>query len=241
MAPARAATLAASRLLKFFKQEELKALIEGGAGIEELSIERPGLHDAFVAIAGEAAAREMASSAEAELEKVRTRLVTNELVGRQTPQGKAEAVGWAIILHGDPRAADREIADLQAVTAADVQRVLRRHVIDRPRITVTYTDEGVAQPAGDDADHALEHQPTPAAPFMRAAPGEGEVERTVDDRVDPKDRSDREQRGPGSGEGEDGEQDRRDAAQHYRPPAIRNYAGYPIVFDRVDDWHDRSP
>lgn len=37
----------------------LKALIEGGAGIETLSIERPGLHDAFVAIAGQAAAREM--------------------------------------------------------------------------------------------------------------------------------------------------------------------------------------
>ena len=31
----------------------LKALIDGGAGIEELSIERRGLHDAFVAIAGE--------------------------------------------------------------------------------------------------------------------------------------------------------------------------------------------
>jgi ABC-2 type transport system ATP-binding protein len=37
----------------------LKALIDGGAGIETLSIERPGLHDAFIAIAGEAAAREM--------------------------------------------------------------------------------------------------------------------------------------------------------------------------------------
>ena len=37
----------------------LKALIDGGAGIEELSIERPGLHDAFVAIAGPVAAREM--------------------------------------------------------------------------------------------------------------------------------------------------------------------------------------
>ncbi|MBB3989235.1 ABC transporter ATP-binding protein [Croceicoccus naphthovorans] len=35
----------------------LTALIEGGAGIETLSIERAGLHDAFVAIAGEAAAR----------------------------------------------------------------------------------------------------------------------------------------------------------------------------------------
>jgi ABC-2 type transport system ATP-binding protein len=38
----------------------LKALIDGGAGIEALSIERPGLHDAFVAIAGEAAAAAMA-------------------------------------------------------------------------------------------------------------------------------------------------------------------------------------
>ena len=37
----------------------LKALIDGGAGIETLSIERPGLHDAFVAIAGESAALEM--------------------------------------------------------------------------------------------------------------------------------------------------------------------------------------
>ncbi len=44
----------------------LKALIEGGAGIEELSIERPGLHDAFVSIAGEAAAREMRSADELE-------------------------------------------------------------------------------------------------------------------------------------------------------------------------------
>ena len=37
----------------------LKTLIDGGAGIETLAIERPGLHDAFVAIAGDAAAAEM--------------------------------------------------------------------------------------------------------------------------------------------------------------------------------------
>jgi ABC-2 type transport system ATP-binding protein len=37
----------------------LKALIDGEAGIETLAIERPGLHDAFVAIAGEAAASAM--------------------------------------------------------------------------------------------------------------------------------------------------------------------------------------
>lgn len=44
----------------------LKALIDGGAGIETLSIERPGLHDAFIAIAGEAAAREMGQVPEPE-------------------------------------------------------------------------------------------------------------------------------------------------------------------------------
>jgi ABC-2 type transport system ATP-binding protein len=37
----------------------LRALIDGGAGIETLAIERPGLHDAFVAIAGNAAAAAM--------------------------------------------------------------------------------------------------------------------------------------------------------------------------------------
>ena len=45
----------------------LRALIEGDAGILSLSIERAGLHDAFVAIAGEAAAKalEVQSPAEA--------------------------------------------------------------------------------------------------------------------------------------------------------------------------------
>jgi ABC-2 type transport system ATP-binding protein len=42
----------------------LKALIEGNAGIQSLSIERPGLHDAFVAIAGEAVARAMQQTQE---------------------------------------------------------------------------------------------------------------------------------------------------------------------------------
>ena len=41
----------------------LKALIDGGAGIETLAIERPGLHEAFVAIAGSGAAEAMAVDA----------------------------------------------------------------------------------------------------------------------------------------------------------------------------------
>ena len=42
----------------------LRALIEGEAGILSLSIERAGLHDAFVHIAGEAVAREMGRASE---------------------------------------------------------------------------------------------------------------------------------------------------------------------------------
>lgn len=42
----------------------LKALIDGNAGIETLAIERPGLHDAFVAIAGNKAAAEMGQEKE---------------------------------------------------------------------------------------------------------------------------------------------------------------------------------
>jgi ABC-2 type transport system ATP-binding protein len=41
----------------------LTALVEGKAGIRSLSIERPGLHDAFVAIAGEDVAAEMDGAA----------------------------------------------------------------------------------------------------------------------------------------------------------------------------------
>jgi ABC-2 type transport system ATP-binding protein len=43
----------------------LKALLDGDAGIETLAIERPGLHDAFVAIAGDAAAAAMGDQQEA--------------------------------------------------------------------------------------------------------------------------------------------------------------------------------
>jgi ABC-2 type transport system ATP-binding protein len=44
----------------------LNALIQGQAGIESLSIERPGLHDAFVAIAGAQVAADMAAPTIAE-------------------------------------------------------------------------------------------------------------------------------------------------------------------------------
>ena len=77
--------------------------------------------------------------AEAELDKVRARLLTSALVGRETPHGQAQAVGWSLLLHDDAHYVDRELALLQAVTAADVQRVLKRHVLDAHRASIEYT------------------------------------------------------------------------------------------------------
>jgi zinc protease len=78
----------------------------------------------------------------AELDKVRTQLVTGVIAGRQTPGGLCDGVGWALVNHGDPQQADGELARLQAVTAADVQRVLKTWVLDRPEVAVSYRQRG---------------------------------------------------------------------------------------------------
>ena len=75
----------------------------------------------------------------AELDKVRTRLLTEALLSRQRPQGRCDAVGWALTLHGDAGYANRELAALQAVSATDVQRVLTQYVLQARRVRLSYT------------------------------------------------------------------------------------------------------
>ncbi|WP_077035077.1 pitrilysin family protein [Pelomonas sp. KK5] len=79
--------------------------------------------------------------APAELDKVKAQLLTAALVKRQTPLGLGEAVGQAALLRGDAGWVNRDLAALQAVTAADVQRVLRRDVLGAKRVTVLYESE----------------------------------------------------------------------------------------------------
>src|SRR5574337_825654 len=74
--------------------------------------------------------------AAAEMDKVRTRLLTAALASRQTPQGLASAIGEAVVVYGDVRAADRRLAQLRAVAAADVQRVLEQYVLHAHRVTI---------------------------------------------------------------------------------------------------------
>ena len=74
-----------------------------------------------------------------ELDKVKTGLLTAALVARETPQGRAHAIGEAVILQGDASAVNRDLIDLQTVSAADVQRVLKHYVLDAKRVTINYT------------------------------------------------------------------------------------------------------
>ncbi len=77
----------------------------------------------------------------AELDKAKNQLVTNELLQRETSNGKALALGSAAVLLGDPNRVNTDLGKLQAVTAADVQRVMKKYLTDANRLAIIYLPE----------------------------------------------------------------------------------------------------
>ncbi|HUP48228.1 MAG TPA: pitrilysin family protein [Thermoanaerobaculia bacterium] len=77
-----------------------------------------------------------------ELEKAKNLLITDMLRERETGHGKAFALGTAIMLEGDPSKVNRSLAALQAVTAADVQRVARKWLRDAKPVVLSYVAGG---------------------------------------------------------------------------------------------------
>jgi zinc protease len=77
----------------------------------------------------------------AELEKAKNQLITNQLRERETSNGKALALGEAAVLLGDPARVNTDLARLQAVTAADVQRVMKKYFTDANRFVLYYLPE----------------------------------------------------------------------------------------------------
>lgn len=82
---------------------------------------------------------------QAELAKVKTQIVTGALLSRQTPEGLASAVADAAVLGGDADRVNTDIAALQGVSAADVQRVMQRYVAAAHRVTLHYVQEAAAK------------------------------------------------------------------------------------------------
>lgn len=119
---------------------------------------------------------------DAELTEARNELVTAALRQRETAEGRAELIAQGAIIDRDPHAADRRLAAIQAVTAADIQRVARRYLTDDRSAAIRYLPHTDTSPAGDTVAPAstVQAQPvrsavgvavvTPATEAERVAP-----------------------------------------------------------------------
>lgn len=92
-----------------------------------------------------------------ELAEAKNELVASSLRERETIDGRGYALGYALRIDGDAAKANTELADLQAVTAADVQRVAAKYLADDRRMTIRYRPES-ARPKGQ------AEKPAPAPP-----------------------------------------------------------------------------
>ncbi|TAM63805.1 MAG: insulinase family protein [Rhodanobacter sp.] len=84
----------------------------------------------------------------AELDKVKTQLLTGELTQRQTAQGIAFALGQAALIDGGPQHVNSDLAMLQKVTAADVHRVLQKYVTGAHSVTIDYLPQAASATPG---------------------------------------------------------------------------------------------
>jgi zinc protease len=77
----------------------------------------------------------------AELEKAKNQIITSQVRQRETSNGKALALGEAAVLLGDPARVNTDLDRLQAVTAADIQRVMKKYFADTNRLVLYYLPE----------------------------------------------------------------------------------------------------
>jgi zinc protease len=114
----------------------------------------------------------------AELAEAKAGLLADAVRGRETIDGRAFALGYALRTEGDAERANTDLAALQAVTAADVQRVAAKYLADDRKVTVRYLPES-SKPAGA-KDPFEAPKPTPSVtysgPVTTLAP---EAERTA--------------------------------------------------------------
>ncbi|MBW8813629.1 MAG: insulinase family protein [Caulobacterales bacterium] len=88
----------------------------------------------------------------AELAEAKNELVADALRERETIEGRASALGYALRVAGDPNHVNTDLAAIQAVTPADVQRVAQKYLDPERRMTIRYRPEserpkGEAEPA----------------------------------------------------------------------------------------------
>jgi zinc protease len=76
-----------------------------------------------------------------ELAKAKNGMVANKVRSLETNDGKAGQMGSSIILNGSPNGINTELAELQAVTIADIQRVMKKYFTDKNRVVIYYIND----------------------------------------------------------------------------------------------------
>jgi zinc protease len=97
--------------------------------------------EAEAIIRSEIAALALKPVTEAELTKAKNLMLTAALRERETSNGKAYALGETLILGRNASFVNDALARLQAVTPADVQRVVKKYLVEGKPVVITYLDE----------------------------------------------------------------------------------------------------
>ncbi|MBN8850176.1 MAG: insulinase family protein, partial [Sphingomonas sp.] len=100
----------------------------------------------------------------AELAEAKTEILTDALKAMETTEGRARVIAASVLVDGDPRATERQLAAVRAVTAADVQRVARTWLADDRVATIRYLPaaEGAKPDAGIPVAATVETRPLEA-------------------------------------------------------------------------------
>ncbi len=80
---------------------------------------------------------------EAELAKAKNRLLASKLLERETSNGKANALGEAVVVYGDAARVNTDLAMVQAVTAAQVKEVLNKYISGKKKVVIEYLPESM--------------------------------------------------------------------------------------------------
>ncbi|CAL4867829.1 hypothetical protein MMA231_02096 [Asticcacaulis sp. MM231] len=102
-----------------------------------------------------------------ELEEAKTELIAAAVRNRESIDDRAFALGAALLIEGDAARANSAVAELSAVTAADVQAAARKYLAANRSTTIRYLSES-ERPKG-------ETEATPIVPTVASVKFTGEV------------------------------------------------------------------
>ena len=78
---------------------------------------------------------------QAELDKAKNRFLTGKLSERETVNGKASALGQAVVVFGDATRVNTDLAKLQAVTVDQIKQVMNKYITGKKKVVLEYLPE----------------------------------------------------------------------------------------------------